>query len=147
MTKEKAIVLGTFDLTHYGHYRIFKKLKALGFDTIAGVTTDKFATKYKRNPFLNLNERMENLRACRRVDNVIVNLGGHNSKSDIIYSEATHIVHGDDWVGESLYEQIGVDKEWLKDNDIKMLYLPYTHGISTTEIIEKVVIDNELLKK
>tara|TARA_Y100000310_G_scaffold340496_1_gene436463 strand:+ start:1677 stop:2117 length:441 start_codon:yes stop_codon:yes gene_type:complete len=145
--KEKAIVLGTFDLTHYGHYRIFQRLKVLGFDTIACVTTDEFAKNYKRTPFLNLNERMENLRACIWVDDVIVNLGGHNSKNDIIYSGANHIVHGDDWEGDSLYKQIGVDEEWLKSKNIRMLYLPYTHGISTTDILGRVVIANELLKE
>lgn len=135
---KKAIVLGTFDLTHYGHFRIFKRLKEMGFTTVAGVTTDEFAESYKRKPIFDLNERMEMLRSCRYVDEVIVNLGGHDSRKDILFSGATHIVHGDDWVGKSLYEQIGIDEEFLISNDIHMLYLPYTKGISTTEVKVRV---------
>jgi|TARA_R100001530_G_scaffold123367_1_gene91300 glycerol-3-phosphate cytidylyltransferase len=142
---KKAIVLGTFDLTHYGHYRMFKRLREMGFKTVAGVTTDEFAESYKRKPILNLNERIENLASCKYVDEVIINVGGHNSKEDILFSGATHIVHGSDWTGESMYKQIGIDEKWLEDKGIEVMYLPYTRGVSTSEILEKV--KNEFSKK
>jgi len=135
---KKAIVLGTFDLTHYGHYRIFKRLKDMGFQTVAGVTTDEFAEEYKRNTYMDLNERMENLKSCRYIDEVIVNVGGHNSKNDILFSGATHIVHGDDWTGDSYNKQIGINDKFLQDNGIQLLFLPYTKGVSTSDLIRRV---------
>lgn len=134
----KAIVLGTFDLTHYGHYRKFKKLKELGYYTIAGVTTDKFAESYKRKPHLDLNERMENLRHCKWIDEVIINIGGHDSKRDILFSGANVIVHGEDWSNEDYDKQVGINDAWLRDNKIKRLILPYTKGVSTSELIKRV---------
>lgn len=117
----------------------------MGFKTVAGVTTDEFAESYKRKPILNLNERIENLASCKYVDEVIINVGGHNSKEDILFSGATHIVHGSDWTGESMYKQIGIDEKWLEDKGIEVMYLPYTRGVSTSEILEKV--KNEFSKK
>jgi len=124
---------------------MFKRLREMGFKTVAGVTTDEFAESYKRKPILNLNERIENLASCKYVDEVIINVGGHNSKEDILFSGATHIVHGSDWTGESMYKQIGIDEKWLEDKGIEVMYLPYTRGVSTSEILEKV--KNEFSKK
>jgi len=134
---KRAIILGGFDLTHYGHYRKFKQLKDMGYHTIAGVTTDKFAESYKRKPILNLNERMENMRMCKYVDEVIVNLGGHDSKDDILFSEADTIVRGGDWSEEDYFKQVGLTKEWVDEHGMTVITLPYTKGVSTSDILRR----------
>ena len=48
------------------------------------------------------------------------------------------IVHGDDWDGEGYLKQIRVTPEFLEEHHVSMVYLPYTKGISTSELVEKI---------
>jgi len=131
---------GTFDLFHYGHARFLEQCAKHG-KVIVALNTDEFAARYKRPTVLTLGERMESLRACRWVEDVIVNVGDEDSgvTIDLIKEKKiSHIAHGDDWTGPALMEQLGISQEWLDERDIKMLYIPYTAGISTSEIIRRV---------
>jgi bifunctional ADP-heptose synthase (sugar kinase/adenylyltransferase) len=49
-----------------------------------------------------------------------------------------YIVHGSDWTGESLVEQLNINIEFAEKNGIEFLYLKYTDGISTSEIISRI---------
>ena len=47
-------------------------------------------------------------------------------------------MHGDDWDGEGYLKQIRVTPEFLEEHHVSMVYLPYTKGISTSELVEKI---------
>lgn len=128
---------GTFDLLHYGHIELFKKCKKLGI-VIVSLNNDNFVKRYKREPIIPFKQRKSMLESCRYVDFVIENTNGEDSKPAILKSMATHIVHGNDWTGESLMKQMGLTKDWLKKNNIKMIYFPYTKTTSTTNIIRRI---------
>ena len=131
---------GTFDLFHYGHARFLEQCAERG-KVIVAINTDDFCERYKRKPVLTLGERIESVRACRWVDEVIVNIGDEDSGvtiDTIQDKKVAHIAHGDDWTGNSLIEQLGISQGWLDERGISMLYVPYTNGISTSEIIERV---------
>lgn len=131
---------GTFDLFHYGHAEFLKKCAKRG-KVIVALNTDEFAARYKRPTVLTLGERLELLRACRWVDEVIINVGDEDSGLTINLvkdKKISYIAHGDDWTGPALMEQLGINQEWLDERDIQMLYIPYTTGISTTEIIRRM---------
>ena len=49
------------------------------------------------------------------------------------------ILHGNDWTGDSLINQLGISQEFLDDNEIKMHYVPYTIGISTSDIKDRII--------
>lgn len=134
---KRLYIGGTFDLLHPGHLALFKKCKELG-TVIVSLNTDEFVTRYKRKPIISFEHRMEMLLGCKYVDEVVVNTGCEDSKPSILASGATHIVHGDDWTGEALMKQLTVTQEWLDQNKIQMLYLPYTQGISTSDIIKSI---------
>jgi len=134
--ENRIYVSGTFDLLHWGHIELFKRAKAFG-TVIVSVNKDEFTERYKRKPILTLLERMKMLEGIKYVDEVIVNEGDEDSRISIIKSRATHILHGDDWTGESLMKQMGFDEQWLIDNNIKLLYVPYTKEISTSEILNR----------
>jgi glycerol-3-phosphate cytidylyltransferase-like family protein len=105
------------------------------------LNTDEFAARYKRPTVLTLGERMESLRACKWVDDVIVNVGDEDSgvTIDLIKDKKiSYIAHGDDWTGPKLMDQLGISHSWLDERGIKMLYIPYTAGISTSEIIRRI---------
>lgn len=131
---------GTFDLFHYGHAAFLEQCAKRG-KVIVALNTDEFAARYKRHTVLTLGERLESLRACKWVDEVIVNVGDEDSglTIDLVKDKKiSYIAHGDDWTGPSLMDQLGISQEWLDERDIKMLYIPYTAGISTSEIIRRV---------
>lgn len=131
---------GTFDLFHHGHAAFLEQCARKG-KVIVALNTDEFAARYKRPTILTLGERIESVKACRWVDEVIVNVGDEDSgiTIDLIKDKKiSAIAHGDDWTGPALIKQLGISQEWLDERDIKMMYIPYTAGISTSEIIRRV---------
>jgi len=143
MNEKRIYIGGTFDTLHPGHVNLFKRAKELG-TVIVSLNTDEFTTRFKRKPVMNLAERMAMVEAVRYVDEVIVNDGCEDSRPAILKSRATHILHGDDWTGDSLMKQLGLDQAWLDEHGIEMMYLPYTKGISSTAILERIFHHEDL---
>ena len=134
---------GTFDLFHYGHARFLQQCSLYG-EVIVSLNTDEFASRYKRNPILTLGERIESVKACRFVGEVIVNIGDEDTGKtieSIRNKSISHIAHGSDWQGDGLLKQLGISQEWLDGKGISMLYLKYTDSISTSDIIGRVCGD------
>ena len=48
------------------------------------------------------------------------------------------IVHGDDWGHESYMEQIKVTETYLEEQSVKIEYLPYYDGVSTSGLISEI---------
>jgi cytidyltransferase-like protein len=131
---------GTFDLFHYGHAKFLEQCSKHG-KVIVSLNTDDFASRYKREPILSIGERIESLRSCKWVSDICINIGDEDSSKTIERlgdRNIKFIAHGDDWSGNSLLEQLGIDQDWLDSKGIKMLYVPYTAGISTSDIIKRV---------
>lgn len=140
MTRDWVYVGGTFDMLHYGHMSFLRECQKYG-PVLVSLNTDEFAERYKRKPIMTIGERMEALNGCKYVDDVCINVGDENSGKtiDLISDrQIAYIAHGDDWFGPDLLNQLGVDDQWLSDRAIKMLYVPYTKGISTSDIIGRI---------
>lgn len=128
---------GTFDLFHSGHVRLLKKCKALaGSGTVVvALNTDEFILEYKKkSPIISYDDRAEVLLSCRYVDEVIPNYGGTDSRQSILAIMPHLIVIGSDWAKKDYYAQMGFTQEWLDEYDIGLAYVPYTKGISSTDI-------------
>ena len=140
MSTKWIYVGGTFDLFHYGHARFLEECAKHG-RVIVAINTDDFCERYKRKPILTLGERIESVRSCKWVDDVIVNVGDEDTglTIDLVKDKTiSYIAHGDDWMGPALMAQLGITQKWLDSRGIKMLYIPYTKGISTSDIIKRV---------
>lgn len=125
---------GTFDLFHYGHAKFLEKCRKIGY-TVVSLNTDEFINDYKKKPpLMTYDERRDVLLACKYVDEVIPNIGGADSKPSILVVKPDFIVIGDDWCRKDYYAQMQFTQAWLDENDITLVYTPYTEGISTTEI-------------
>lgn len=125
---------GTFDLFHAGHVEFLRKCSLLGQVTVA-LNTDEFIRDYKgKAPIMTYSEREAVLLANQYVQFVVPNLGGHDSRSTILEVDPNIIVIGSDWAKKDYYSQMGFSQEWLDVQGIWLCYVPYTYGISTTEI-------------
>lgn len=129
---------GTFDLFHYGHVNLLKTCSLLG-SVVVAVNTDEFILEYKGSrPVCTLRERVSVLESCRYVSRVVVNEGGADSKPSIIKVNPDIIVMGTDWISR-YREQLQVTDQWLVEQGIKMVFLQYTDGISTTAIKKRML--------
>lgn len=136
---EIGYIGGTFDLLHWGHIELFRRVKERSHIVVVSLNTDDFVARYKgAPPVMRLHERQLAVEAVKWVDHVMVNRGGEDSRPAILEARATTVWHDDSWKGESLMEQMGFDQAWLDEHGIKMDYVPRTVGISSTEIKDRL---------
>lgn len=123
----------TGDLLHKGHIEFFKKARNYGDYLIIGVLPDETVETYKRKPILNLAERVAVVEACKYVDEVLVGVPLRLTEEMIKEHRIDIVVHGDDFDEKTVQDQYGIP--------IKMgifRAVPYTKGISTTDIIGRI---------
>lgn len=129
---------GTFDLFHSGHVNLLKKCKEIAGNNgsvVVSLNTDAFIEEYKgKPPVCSDLERKAVLLACKYVDEVIMNVGGKDSKIAIEIINPDYILVGSDWAKKDYYSQMGFDQDWLDERGIGLIYVPYTKEISSTKI-------------
>lgn len=129
---------GTFDILHFGHINFFKKCREIAGpdgEVIVSLNTDEFIEKYKgKPPLMNYKERKKTIEELGLVTKVIENSGGEDSKPAIKKIKPDMIIIGSDWARKDYYKQMNFTQDWLDENNIILCYVPYTKGISTTEI-------------
>lgn len=152
----RVLTVGTFDLYHSGHVNfLFNCYKLTGAtwttessdknNLTVGLNSDEFVEKYKgKKPLYSYKERQILLANNRYVWSIQENdsptlesllIDRHYSKKFDI------LVVGSDWAKKDYYAQIGVTQEWLDTKGILLCYIPYTEGISTTELKERILRD------
>lgn len=124
----KVITYGSYDLLHYGHIRLLQRAKALGDYLIVGVTSDDYdKTRGKINLQQSLMERIDAVRATGIADEIIVEEYEGQKIDDIRKYGVDIFTVGSDWEGYF---------DYLKEY-CKVVYLPRTEGVSSSEIREK----------
>lgn len=130
---------GTFDLYHAGHARFLARCAELGEVTVS-LNTDEFIEEYKgKPPVISFADRAEVLLSTRSVSQVIPNSGGADSRWAIEAVMPDIIAIGTDWARRDYYKQMGFDQDWLDDRAIALIYIPYTQGISSTAVKERIL--------
>ena len=126
---------GVFDLFHIGHLNILRRAKEQCEYLVVGVSTDELVEDYKKkHPIIPFNERIEIVKAIRYVDEVVP----QTSMDKLEALRRIHfnvLFHGSDWKDSEMYKQI---EEELKKNNVDMVFLPHTSGVSSTIISSKV---------
>ena len=135
--RDVVLVIGVFDLFHRGHVELLKNASAFGSKLVVVINGDEFTAAYKRRPIFNEDDRLNIVRSLKTVDVAVVS-NSPDAKPIIEEHGVTVIVHGDDWDHESYLKQICVDEAYLRDKRIRMQYLPYYEGISTSDTIAAV---------
>jgi glycerol-3-phosphate cytidylyltransferase len=133
---------GTFDILHFGHINFLKRCRdiaGINGKVVVSLNPDDFIAKYKGNPpVMTYAEREQSLRQIPYVDEVIPNEGGADSKIAIEKIMPDIIVIASDWARKDYYKQMGFTQDWLDERNICLCYVPYTQGISTTEIKKRL---------
>lgn len=129
---------GVFDLFHVGHLNLLERCKSMCDILIVGVCDDNYVRNIKhKEPVFSEEER---LRICSSVGVVnaayLVDIETTNDK--MLALEKFHfdvLFSGDDWKGSERYNKTEKDFAAL---GVSIEYLPYTKGISTSQIKESL---------
>ncbi|MCX6794951.1 MAG: phosphoenolpyruvate mutase [Candidatus Falkowbacteria bacterium] len=137
LKKEKIVYVGmSADLIHPGHLNVINHARSLG-DVIVGLLTDKAIASYKRLPFLTYEQRkviMENLKGVIEV----IPQDTLDYVPNLRKIKPDYVVHGDDWKEGTQKETRQRVIEALKEWGGELVELPYTKGISSTMLHEKI---------
>lgn len=121
-------VSGTFDLFHSNHLKMIEYGRGLGDTLIVGVSTDELVCSYKKEPIIPFEERIAIVKGLKYPDLVIPQhtLEHTNTVKNL---NIDIFVIGDDWLGKY---------DYLKDHGVKVFYMPYGKGISSTNLKERI---------
>lgn len=122
------------DLFHYGHIKLLKTAKEMGGIVVVGVMADELVDSYKRRPVLTLEERVMLISACKYVDEIIPAAEAPVSEAFLKKHKIDLVIRGDDMSQESIDFWYSIP---IRLGMFKMI--PYTKGVSTTEIIKRII--------
>jgi len=133
---KKVYVGMSADMVHPGHLNIIKEASKLG-DVIIGLLTDKAIAGYKRLPALKYEQRKIIIESIKGVTKVI-------PQHELDYApnlrelKPDYVVHGDDWKKgvqqQTRQKVIDTLAEWGG----KLHEVPYTQGISSTQLNQSI---------
>lgn len=127
---KKIITYGTFDLFHIGHLNILKNAKAEGDYLIVAVSTDEFNRLKNKVCVYSYAERATIVEAIKYVDEVIPEKNWQQKITDVKKHQVDVFIMGDDWQGKF---------DFLAPH-CRVIYLPRTPDVSTTEIKNQINI-------
>lgn len=123
----RILTLGVFDCLHEGHLNLFLKLKSLGVVEV-GIVKDEAVKRQKgeTRPLMNENFRWSLLKQLKCINRAFL-------IDDFEFTQ--QLINGYDIIA------VGEDQKHFKGLDLipreKLIILPRTEGISTSEIVER----------
>ena len=127
---------GVYDLFHIGHLNMIQAAKNQCEYLIVGVHGDDVVKEYKPfYPIINENERKRIIESIKGVDRAVINRFRDKMKLWELYKFDVIFI-GDDWKGTDRW--INFEKE-LNAINVDVIYVPYTKGISTSNIRRKIL--------
>lgn len=91
-----AYTSGVYDLFHFGHLNLFKRMKERFDKVIVGVHIDEEVETYKQKPAIPYQQRLDIVRACRYVDEVYEHAELVTSDATLAKVGAHYVVAGRD---------------------------------------------------
>ena len=138
---KKVYVGMAADIIHHGHINILSIAEKYGH-VIVGLLSDDAIKSYKREPIVSFENRLRVIKSIKYVKDVIIQ-ETHDWTDNLIKLKPDFVVHGDDWKEGKQMEVrnkvIKIISEWGG----KLIEPEYTSNISTTDIINKIIITNK----
>jgi bifunctional ADP-heptose synthase (sugar kinase/adenylyltransferase) len=107
----------------------------LSDEVIVGVNSDEFVMEYRGNPALYTEQERADLIAALGYQIWINNGPGRET---IFAVKPDILAIGSDWARKDYYNQIDISQDELDELDIMLLYVPYTAGISSTSLKDRL---------
>ncbi|MBR0372390.1 adenylyltransferase/cytidyltransferase family protein [Candidatus Saccharibacteria bacterium] len=143
--KEKTIIgytAGVYDLFHIGHLNLLKNAKGLCDKLVVGVTVDELVTYKGKRAIIPFGDRIEIIRSIKFVDAAIPQYD--MDKLSVCKKLGASILFvGDDWYETDKWKKYEKEAEKL---GIRIVYFPYTKGVSSTKISQALGYVRELDK-
>ena len=121
---------GVYDLFHIGHLNLLKNAKGMCDKLIVGVTVDELVTYKGKKAIIPFEDRIEIVRSIKYVDAAIPQYD-MDKLSACKKLGATILFVGDDWYATDKWQEY---EKNFNEAGIKILYFPYTKGVSSTVI-------------
>lgn len=124
----RILTLGVYDCLHEGHLNLFLKLKTLGIVEV-GIVKDEAVKRVKgeTRPLMNETFRFNLIKQLRCINRAFL-------IDDFEFT--SHLINGYDIIA------VGEDQKHFKGLDLipkeKLIILPRTEGVSTSEIIKRM---------
>lgn len=123
---------GVYDLFHIGHLNLLKNAKGMCDKLIVGVTVDELVAYKGKKALIPFEDRIEVVRSCKYVDAAVPQYD-MDKLTACKKLGASLLFVGDDWYATEKWREY--EKEFAAEG-IKIIYFPYTQGVSSTKIRE-----------
>lgn len=123
---------GVYDLFHIGHLNLLKNAKGMCDKLVVGVTVDELVGYKGKQAMIPFEDRIEIVRSIKYVDAAVPQYDMNKVRACKELG-ATVLFVGDDWYGSDKWKKYEDD---CAAEGIKIIYFPYTKGISSTKITE-----------
>lgn len=128
----KVLTFGVMDMFHSGHLNLLERASKLGDYLIVGIPTNWTISEHikHREPIIPAEDRLRIVQAIKYVDFAFIYTDSDALEESIRLIKPDVICRADDnkdFVGRKVAEEVGAE----------IVYLPYTKGISSTELREK----------
>lgn len=123
------------DLLHIGHLTFLESCKKYCDYLIVGVYTDELTMKYKRSPIIPFEQRIVMVNSLKVV-NMVIEVNNKDTTPMLkklieVGWKINYLFHGDDW-------KYVAGKDYIESIGGKLILIPYTKGVNTTLIINKI---------
>jgi glycerol-3-phosphate cytidylyltransferase len=123
---------GVYDLFHIGHLNLLKNAKGMCDKLVVGVTVDELVAYKGKKSMIPFEDRIEIVRSIKYVDAAVPQYD-MDKLSACKKLGAQILFVGDDWYGTEKWQ--AYEKEF-NEAGIRIVYFPYTKGVSSTKINE-----------
>lgn len=126
---------GVYDMFHVGHLNLLLAARGLGDRLIVGVSTDEVVESYKPGKLVIPYEYRHRIVSALRCVDVCIPQTDRDKLQTWQKLKFDVLAIGDDWFGRDDYQQY---EQALKDVGVKVVYIPYTAAVSSTQLRTKV---------
>ena len=126
---------GVYDLFHVGHLNLLKNAKGMCDKLVVGVTVDELVQYKGKKAMIPFEDRIEIVRSIKYVDAAIPQYD-MDKLTACKKLGASILFVGDDWYGTEKWRMY---EEQFEKEGIRIVYFPYTKGISSTRIAQALL--------
>ena len=142
MINSKVYLQGSWDRFHRGHKKLLKRASKLGKLYIGVINSEAYKRNRGYKPDYDAYSRVQPI--WKWLDKYkikwqeIIVCDNLETKKDLCLYKPDFIVVGSDWAKKDIYKQYNLTQEWLDKQNIELIYFPYTKGVSSSMIKEKM---------